>query len=133
MNIHIIFPPVSDPRGPHLAPAALAAALRRAGHSIKLRDLDLELALYLLQPEVFNEHLQKAKALFQTLDIKCAVRLEEPGLAAEEGQCIAEAEAGILKMPGHLDNLRGEVFYDHRKYYAARRMRQGAGPCLLLL
>ncbi len=45
MKVCLLFPPISDPRGPHLAPAALAAALRKAGCDVVLQDLDLKMAL----------------------------------------------------------------------------------------
>ena len=69
MNIYLIFPPVSDPRGPHLAPAAPAAALRKDGHRVFIKDVDLEMALCLLSPDILNEHLQKARELYQLADM----------------------------------------------------------------
>ena len=62
MKVCLLFPPISDPRGPHLAPAALAAALRAAGCEVSIKDIDLEMALYLLNPVTLKEHLQNAAA-----------------------------------------------------------------------
>ncbi|MBN2107604.1 MAG: radical SAM protein [Deltaproteobacteria bacterium] len=127
MNIQIIFPPVSDPRGPHLAPAALAAALRRAGHRVVLRDLDLELALFLLQPDILQEHLHKARALFETLDVH-GPRSDWKTLAWRQkiGERLSNAEAVIKKIPDQVAVLQGDRFYDSRAYYAARRMIDAA-------
>lgn len=123
INIHIIFPPVSDPRGPHLAQAALAAALRNAGHTVILRDLDLELALYLLQPDILQEHLQKARALFTTLDVH-GPRSDWKTLAWRQkiGERLSGTEAVIKKIPGQIEILRTDAFYDRHTYYSARRM-----------
>lgn len=127
MNFHVIFPPVSDPRGPHLAPAALAAALRRAGHTVTLRDLDLELALYLLQPDILQEHLRKARALFKNLDVH-GPRADWKTLAWRQkiGERLSNADALIKKIPDQIAVLRSDRFYDSRTYYAARRMIDSA-------
>jgi anaerobic magnesium-protoporphyrin IX monomethyl ester cyclase len=127
MNVHIILPPVSDPRGPHLAPAALAAALRGAGHRVVLRDLDLELARFLLQPDILQEHLHKARSLFETLDVH-GPRSDWKTLAWRQkiGERLSNAEAVIKKIPDQVAVLRGARFYDSRAYYAARRMIDAA-------
>ena len=67
MKVSLLFPPISDPRGPHLAPAALAAALRKAGCDVVLQDLDLKMALYLLSPDNLAEHLRKAEEVLKSL------------------------------------------------------------------
>jgi hypothetical protein len=45
MKVLLIFPPISDPRAPHLALACLAAFLRKEGHQVEHLDLDLEMAV----------------------------------------------------------------------------------------
>ena len=43
MNISLVFPPQFDPSVPHLALPCLTAVLRRAGHRVTQRDVNLEL------------------------------------------------------------------------------------------
>jgi len=46
MKALLIFPPFSDPRGPHPAPACLiSASLAKESHEIELWDLDIEMSL----------------------------------------------------------------------------------------
>src|SRR5215208_4552926 len=51
MKVTLIFPPVTDPRSPHLALPSLAAVLRAADINTDLIDLDIEGLLKLLEPE----------------------------------------------------------------------------------
>lgn len=131
MNICIIFPPVSDPRGPHLAPAALAAALRKAGHRVAVKDLDLEMALYLLQPEILQEHLIKARDRLKSLDIYGA-QADWQTLAWRQkiSQCIDGAQGCIAGIDDHISLLRSDGFYDPARYFAARR---AIDACLALV
>jgi len=61
MKVLLIFPPISDPRGPHLALACLAAPLRQEGHDVELLDLDLELSLKLIEPGNITLALKRCK------------------------------------------------------------------------
>jgi hypothetical protein len=51
MKVTLLFPPATDPRGPHLALPALAAYLRKGGVEVVQKDLDLEGLLGLLSVE----------------------------------------------------------------------------------
>ena len=122
MKVMLIFPPVSDPRGPHLAPAALAAALRHAGHDVTVRDLDVECALYLLSPEVMHEHLARAQETLQSLDVH-GKDADWETLAWKHRlfQAVDEAAEQIPHMQEHIEMLRSKSFYEPKRYYAARK------------
>lgn len=51
MQILLLYPPAGDVRAPQLAMPSLAAFLRQSGHTVTLRDLNLEAVLALLCPE----------------------------------------------------------------------------------
>lgn len=122
MKLCLIFPPISDPRGPHLAPAALAAAVRRAGFDVILKDLDLEMALYLLHPANLKAYLQKAAAKLKTLDIhREGADWEMLNWRQRLSQCLAEAREIIPQMQEHIQVLKGDAFYDRTAYFTARK------------
>ena len=122
MKVCLIFPPISDPRGPHLAPAALAAALRTAGCEVIIKDIDLEMALYLLNPVTLQEHLQKAAAKLKTLNIhQQGADWETLTWRQRLSQCLADAREVIPRIPEHLQVLHGNKFYDRKAYFAARK------------
>jgi hypothetical protein len=122
MKLCLIFPPISDPRGPHLAPAALAAAVRRAGFDVILKDLDLEMALYLLHPATLKAYLQKAAAKLKTLDIhREGADWEMLNWRQRLSQCLAEAREIIPGIEEHIQVLKGNAFYDRTAYFAARK------------
>jgi anaerobic magnesium-protoporphyrin IX monomethyl ester cyclase len=122
MKIYLLFPPVSDPRGPHLAPAALAAALRNAGCDVVLQDLDLKMALHLLSPDNLDQHLRLAEDLLKSLANK--IREDDWEILARRqklSQCIDEARELIPDIPDYINVLRSEKFYDNSAYFTARR------------
>jgi len=122
MKVCLLFPPISDPRGPHLAPAALAAALRTAGCEVIIKDIDLEMALYLLNPVTLQEHLQKAAAKLKTLNIhQQGADWETLTWRQRLSQCLADAREVIPRIPEHLQVLHGNKFYDRKAYFAARK------------
>lgn len=122
MKLCLIFPPISDPRGPHLAPAALAAAVRRAGFDVILKDMDLEMALYLLHPATLNEYLQKAVAKLKTLDIhREGADWEMLNWRQRLSQSLAEAREIIPAMQEHIQVLKSSAFYDRKAYFTARK------------
>ena len=122
MKIYLLFPPISDPRGPHLAPAALAAALRKSGCDVILKDLDLEMALYLLAPDNLAEHQRKAEEVLKSLSGRSGEDdWEILAWRQKLSQCIDEAREVISTIPDHLNVLRGEEFYDNAAYFTARR------------
>ena len=122
MKVCLLFPPISDPRGPHLAPAALAAALRQAGCDVVLQDLDLKMALHLLSPDNLAEHLRKAEEVLKSL-VKQTNEDDCEMLAWRQklGQSIDDARAVIPGIPECLAQLRSEKFYDSESYFIARR------------
>lgn len=61
MKATLIFPPVVDPRAPHLAIASLAAFLRRAGIEVSLIDLDCAALPYLLHPDRLEHALARLR------------------------------------------------------------------------
>jgi radical SAM superfamily enzyme YgiQ (UPF0313 family) len=62
MKATLIFPPATDPRGPHLALPCLAASLRRAGVETELLDLDIDGMLAVLQPDRLKEAGERLRA-----------------------------------------------------------------------
>lgn len=58
MRIALLYPPAGDVRSPQLALPSLAAYLRASGHTVSMRDLNLEAVIHLIQPPA----LEKAAA-----------------------------------------------------------------------
>jgi len=122
MKFFLLFPPISDPRGPPLALAALAAVLRHAGCDVVLKDLDLEMALYLLSPATLTDHLRKAEEVLKSLAVQSGEDdWEILAWRQKISQSIDEAREVIPDIPDYLNVLRGEKFYDHAAYFTARR------------
>jgi len=122
MHICLVFPPVSDPRGPHLAPAALAAALRNAGHRVTIKDLDLATVSYLLSPVVLHRYRERAEKQLASLDIYGA-QADWKTLAWRQkiAQSLDRATPKIQHVSEHIAVLQSEAFYDPLRYHAARR------------
>jgi anaerobic magnesium-protoporphyrin IX monomethyl ester cyclase len=122
MKVCLLLPPISDPRGPHLAPAALAAALRTAGYEVILKDIDLEMALYLLNPVTLKEHVQTATAKLKALDIhQEGADWETLTWRQRLSQSIDDARVIIPQIPEHLQVLQSNEFYERNAYFAARK------------
>ncbi len=131
MDILLLFPPVSDPRGPHLGPACIAATLRKAGHRVTVRDIDLETALHLLNRETLTQHINRAEQ-----------RLEELGTDGQKGgwemlawrqklyQSLEDAKPHVNNIDCYIKTLQTDSFYNPKTYYIARK---GIDTCLGLI
>ncbi|MCX8042585.1 MAG: radical SAM protein [Desulfobacterota bacterium] len=131
MRICLVFPPISDPRGPHLAPAALAARLRQAGHHVTLKDLDLVVAEYFLSPAVLGDYVRRAEEQLAALNIH-GPHADWKTLAWRQkiSYCLEQARAIIPRISDHIDVLRSEAFYNASRFHAARR---ALDACLALI
>lgn len=122
MKVVLLFPPISDPRGPHLAPAALAAALRKSGCDVILKDLDLEMALYLLSPDNLAQHQRRAEEVLKSLSCRTGEDAWETLAWRQKlGQNLEDARPLIPGIPDCLAQLRSDTFYDSESYFIARR------------
>jgi hypothetical protein len=106
MSVSLLFPPATDPRAPHLALPALAAAARGAGIETELRDLDIEGLLWLLEATQLATAADRLRR--QTAQTPATRRL----LGLAEGLV-----GGIDDM---VAALRDERFYDPVLYNDAR-------------
>lgn len=61
MTVALIFPPVVDPRAPHLALPSLAAFLRSHGIDVKMYDLNVLGMRYLLQPHRLQQAAERVR------------------------------------------------------------------------
>ncbi len=87
-----------------------------------LKDLDLEMALYLLAPDNLAEHQRKAEEVLKSLSGRSGEDdWEILAWRQKLSQCIDEAREVISNIPDHLNVLRGEEFYDNAAYFTARR------------
>lgn len=128
MNILLIFPPVSDPRGPHLGPACITASLRKAGHSVTVRDLDLETTLLLLTPAELNRHVRMAEQRLEKLaDDDKHSNWETLAWRQKLFQHLEDARAHIHRTDAYVETLRTASFYTPSNYYQARK---GIDTCL---
>lgn len=121
MKVLLIFPPISDPRGPHLAPACLAAFLREKGHEVELWDLDLEMSLRLLGPESLALALTRCKDAMDAIDRKEKKGFED----ASRWHAIYDAYRTCKHIPEEISTavnvLRNDQFYDRGRFRWARR------------
>ncbi len=117
----LVFPPVFEPELPYLAPAALSAALRRAGRETAVVDLNL-LAHEALLGLPFQTHCRDR--------VRAALRLleAEPQLApadfARYETLVRVDAAGLLAaeaMPAALDQLRSGAAFAPATFDAAMR------------
>jgi hypothetical protein len=122
MKAVLVFPPVSDPRGPHLAPAALAAALRSAGCEVKIKDVDLEVALFFLRPDFLKTHLELAEKKLKSLPVH-GHNADWEVLAWRQKltETIETAQPLIRTIPDYINILRSESFYNRDAYFSARK------------
>jgi len=121
MKALLIFPPISDPRGPHLALACLAASLRQEGHDVELLDLDLELSLKLIEPENITLALKRCKNKMAEIDRKQKKGWED----ASYWHDLFEVYRGCKGLPAEVSSalgvLRGDEFYNRKRFKWARK------------
>ena len=121
MNVLLIFPPISDPRGPHLAPACLAASLRKEGHEVELLDLDLEMSLKLLEPENLTLALKRCKDKMAKIDRKERKEFED----ASYWHCLSDGYRASKTLPNEIGKalsiLRCDEFYKRERFKWARK------------
>ncbi len=80
------------------------------------------MALYLLNPETLTEHLHRASAKLNTLDIhQAGADWETLNWRQRLSQCLATAREIIPHIPKHLQTLQSDAFYDRTAYFAARK------------
>ena len=60
MKSCLLFPPQWSPLSPHCAPTSIAAQLKNAGHTVFIRDLNLEFYKFTLNQEYVNKSIKKA-------------------------------------------------------------------------
>ena len=60
MKSCLLFPPQWSPLSPHCAPTSSAAQLKNAGHTVFIRDLNLEFYKFTLNQEYVNKSIKKA-------------------------------------------------------------------------
>ena len=102
MHIALLFPPVTDPRAPHLAVPSLAAHLRAAGVRTTVRDLNLEGFFHLIRPDRLTASLAVAGDRM-------------PGHLREVAGAVVE------RVEGALATLRDpHLFFDPDEHHAAR-------------
>jgi radical SAM superfamily enzyme YgiQ (UPF0313 family) len=108
VHVTLLFPPVTDPRSPHLALPSLAASLRADGVHTVMRDLDLEGLIFLVAPE----NLQPAADI-----LRGVATASQP---AALRRLVALSERTIAHATGALASLRTRRFYDPHAYAEAR-------------
>lgn len=121
MNVLLIFPPISDPRAPHLAQACLAASLRKEGHEVELWDLDMDMALKLLNSECLATALNRCKNKMLMIDKKEKKEFADASrwhALSEVFRTGKELPCGINQA---LNILRCDEFYDLHKFRWARK------------
>ncbi len=104
MTVALLFPPGADPRAPYLALPSLAAALRREGISVTMRDLNLEGLLYVLR----QDNLDAAR----TKCVENMERLPQGERKDRLGWALLHGENLISSMDEAIESLR-----DPRKFY----------------
>jgi hypothetical protein len=109
MKIILIYPPLTNPRTPHLSLPALSAYLKTKGYDIKIRDLNLDFFYESLNEEALAEaylDLEEREAILnslQTLQKAKAICLDESTPAKER----KEAKKGLSgPMIGFLRNMK---------------------------
>jgi len=121
MRTLLIFPPISDPRAPHLAQACLAAKLRSEGHEVHLWDLDLELSLKLLSPDYLENALEHCKEKMAVIDRKKRKDFEDTSYWSR----LRHIVRSMGHLPGEIEQalqvLRSDLFYDREQFKRARK------------
>ncbi len=121
MKALCIFPPISDPRAPHLAQACLAAKLRDEGHEVHLWDLDLELSLKLLEPEYLLSSRERCKDRMAAIDRKENKGYADASYWHELNQVYRSTEDLPKAIYKALQILRSDAFYDREQFRWARK------------
>jgi hypothetical protein len=123
MKICLIFPPPSDPRGPHLSLPSLAATLRKSGHEVILKDLDLEeVVTYLLTPQTLNLSARQAREKIDELDRKGKLSWQDSSYRHRLSTCLQQAPFLLNSVSKAVEILQGDEFYQLDKYRFARRI-----------
>ena len=122
MKVYLIFPPPSDPRGPHLSLPSLAATLRKSGHEVILKDLDLEIVTCLLTPQTLNLSVQRAKEKIDALDRKGKLSWQDSSYRHRLSTCLQQAPFLVNSVRQAVEILQGDEFYQLDKYRFARRI-----------
>ncbi|MDX1777775.1 MAG: radical SAM protein, partial [Thermodesulfobacteriota bacterium] len=121
MKTLLIFPPISDPRAPHLAQACLAAKLRSEGHEVHLWDLDLELSLKLLKPDFLQNVLEGCKEKMAVIDRKERKDYEDTSYWSRLNQTVRSMGHLPDNIPKALQILRSAAFYEREQFKWARK------------
>ena len=122
MKIYLIFPPPSDPRGPHLSLPSLAAFLRKSGHEVILKDFDLEIVNYLLSPQTLNLSVQRAREKIDELDRKGRLSWKDSSYRHRLSTHLQHAPDLIDSVRNAVEILQGDEFYHLDRYRFARRV-----------
>ncbi|MSR13210.1 MAG: radical SAM protein [Gammaproteobacteria bacterium] len=113
MSVALIFPPVVDPRAPHLALPSLAGFLRAQGVDVHLFDANARGLRYLLQPEPLS---RAAKSLRESMRSRW-------DLATPQGVLALYANKVTAGMPEALATLSDPIrFFDANAYNSAREL-----------
>lgn len=111
MSVALIFPPVVDPRGPHLALPSLAAYLRAQGVDVHLFDANVRSLRHLLEPSLLQKAARTLRNRFGT-----SLDLSTPsGKLALYGEKIAESIDEALDTLVH-----PQRFFDANAFNCAR-------------
>lgn len=112
-HVALLFPPGTDPRGPHLSLPALAATLRAAGIRTTVRDLDIEGLLALIDPHNVAEATKTCAAMFD--------RTSNPAKRSQLRELLSDAELVVTEIAKAPKVLRdAAAFYQPHLYYNAR-------------
>ncbi len=116
MNISLVFPPQFDPSVPHLALPCLTAVLRRAGHQVTQRDVNLELYDTVLNRDIILESITKIIDHRDViLERGCSPQVLDAALMT--GPVVArlvESAKETLRDPGH--------FYNYERYSGSLKL-----------
>ena len=126
MKVLLIFPPISDPRSPHLAQACLAAKLKSEGHEVHLWDLDLELSLKLLEPDNLLRSLERCKEKMAAIDLKDKKDYADASYWHHLNQVYRSMGDLPNQIGKTLQILRSDAFYDRERFRWARKSINGA-------
>ncbi len=113
MTVALIFPPVVDPRAPHLALPSLAAYLRCRGVAVEMFDLNAHGMRYLLQPERLR---RSAATLRRALRGEWSITTPEARLALYANKVVDSIEGALATLG---DPQR---FFDAHAFNSARQL-----------
>lgn len=118
MRVALLFPPATDPRGPHLSLPSLAAYLRQADIEVVLHDLDIDTLLWWLDPTRLTAAAQACERHARLLPEPQQRAMENLlGLAPWVIEHSAEAVATLRDL---------EAFLDPDRHHQARRTLNAA-------